>query len=80
MAARVLRGYGYRVLEAANPGQALLHSERDAGPIHLLLTDVVMPGMTGPELAARLKPLRPSMEIIFMSGYSEHAITDRSWN
>ena len=47
-------------------------------PIHLLLTDVVMPGMTGPELAGRLKPLRPAMEVIFMSGYSERAIADRS--
>jgi CheY-like chemotaxis protein len=77
MAVRVLRSYGYRVLEAANPGQALLHSERHAGPIHLLLTDVVMPGMTGPELADRIKPLRPAMETVFMSGYSEHAITGR---
>jgi CheY-like chemotaxis protein len=77
MAVRVLQSYGYRVLEAANPGQALLHSERHAGPIHLLLTDVVMPGMTGPELAVRIKPLRPAMEIVFMSGYSELAITGR---
>jgi PAS domain S-box-containing protein len=77
MAGHVLRSYGYRVLEAANPGEALLHSERYAGPIHLLLTDVVMPGMTGPELAGRLKPLRKSMEVIFMSGYSERVVTDR---
>ena len=77
MAGRVLRSYGYRVLEAANAGEALLSAERYAGPIHLLLTDVVMPGMTGPELADRIKPLRPSMEAIFMSGYSERAITDR---
>jgi PAS domain S-box-containing protein len=77
MAGRVLRSYGYRVLEAANPGEALLHSERYAGPIHILLTDVVMPGMTGFELAGRLKPLRQSMEVIFMSGYSERVVTDR---
>jgi len=77
MAGQVLRSYGYRVLEAANPGEALLHSERYAGPIHLLLTDVVMPGMTGSELALRLKPLRRSMEVIFMSGYSERVVTDR---
>jgi CheY-like chemotaxis protein len=37
-----------------------------------MLTDVIMPGMTGPELVGRLKPLRPAMEIIFMSGYSQH--------
>jgi PAS domain S-box-containing protein len=77
MAGRALRSYGYRVLEATNPGEALLHSERYAGLIHLLLTDVVMPGMTGSALAARLKPLRPSMEIIFMSGYSEGVVKDR---
>lgn len=74
MAGRVLRNYGYRVLEAANPGEALLHCEGYAGPIHLLLTDVVMPGMTGPELAVRLKPLRPAMVVVFMSGYSERVI------
>jgi PAS domain S-box-containing protein len=74
MAGRVLRSYGYRVLEAANSGEALLHSERHAGPIHLLLTDVVMPGMTGPELAGRLKPLRPAMAALFMSGHAERAI------
>jgi CheY-like chemotaxis protein len=77
MAARILRSYGYRVLEAANPGEGLLHAERYAGPIHLMLTDIVMPGMTGPELAARIKPLRPAMEVAFMSGYSKRAIADR---
>jgi two-component system cell cycle sensor histidine kinase/response regulator CckA len=77
LAGSVLRSYGYEVLEAANPGEALLQCERYAGAIHLLLTDVVMPGMTGPELAGRLRPLRTAMEVLFMSGYSEHAIADR---
>ena len=77
IAGRILRGYGYRVLEAAGAGQALLLSERYAGPIHLLLTDIVMPGMSGPELADRIKPLRPAIEIVFMSGYSERAIAIR---
>jgi CheY-like chemotaxis protein len=74
MAALVLRSHGYQVLEAANPAEALVHCERYAGPIHLLLTDVVMPGMTGPELASRIKSLSPSIEVLFMSGYSERAI------
>jgi two-component system cell cycle sensor histidine kinase/response regulator CckA len=77
MAVRVLRSHGYTVYEAANPAQALLHCERSASPIHLLLTDVSMPGMSGPKLAGLLKPLRPSMEVLFMSGYTERAITDR---
>jgi PAS domain S-box-containing protein len=78
MAGSVLRSYGYRVLEAANPGEALLHCERYAGAIHLLLTDVAMPGITGPELAGRVKPLRPAMEVVFMSGYSERGIAERA--
>jgi len=77
MLGRVLRSYGYRVLETANAGDAQCHSEGHAGPIHLMLTDVVMVGMTGPELAARMKPVRPSMQVIFMSGYPEPAIADR---
>jgi CheY-like chemotaxis protein len=71
MVGRVLSGFGYKVLEASDPEEALLQSEAYAGPIHLLLTDVVMPGMAGPELADRIKPSRPAMEVVFMSGYSE---------
>jgi PAS domain S-box-containing protein len=69
LAQAVLKSYGYKVVVAANGWEALLYSERHAGPIHLMLTDVVMPGMTGQELADRLKPLRPEMEVLFMSGY-----------
>ncbi len=57
----VLKSYGYKVVVAANGWEALLYSERHVGPIHLMLTDVMMPGMTGQELADRLKPLRPEM-------------------
>jgi len=77
MTARILRSYGYRVLEAANPGEALLHSERYAGPIHLMLTDILMPGITGSELAARIEPIRPAMKIAFMSGYGDLAVAER---
>ena len=77
MVGSVLRSHGYKVHEAANPGEALLDAERYAGPIHLLLTDMVMPGMSGRELAGRLKRLRPNMQIMFMSGYSERAMLDR---
>ncbi len=71
----VLKSYGYKVVVAANGWEALLYSERHVGPIHLMLTDVVMPGMTGQELADRLKPLRPEMQVVFMSGYMEDGIT-----
>jgi hypothetical protein len=77
MIGHILRSYGYRVLEAANAGEALVHSWDHTGPIHLMLTDVVMAGMTGPELVARVKPVRPSMQVIFMSGYTEPTIADR---
>ena len=68
----VLKSNGYKVVVAANGWEALLYSERHAGPIHLMLTDVVMPGMTGQELAERLRPLRPEMAVVFMSGYMEN--------
>jgi PAS domain S-box-containing protein len=77
MVAQALRSRGYTVLEAANAGEALARAEQDAGAIHLLLTDMVMPGLSGGELAGRLKALRPDMAILFMSGYSERAAFDR---
>src|SRR5438105_10337041 len=73
----VLKAYGYNVLEAANPGEALLQAEGYAGFIHLMLSDVIMHGMTGIVLADRLKSLRPQMEVVFMSGYSERSISER---
>jgi PAS domain S-box-containing protein len=69
-----LHKYGYTVLEAANAREALRKAQEYSRPIHLLLTDVVMPHMSGKELADRLAPSRPGMEILFMSGYTEHAI------
>ena len=72
--AKFLRLYGYTVLEARHGGEALLICERHQGPIHLMVTDVVMPQMSGRELADRLTPLRPEMKIIYMSGYTEDAL------
>jgi CheY-like chemotaxis protein len=74
LATEILRSYGYLVLEARMGDEALLLSERYPGPIHLMLTDVVMPGMTGAELVERFKPLRPQMRVIYMSGFAADVI------
>ena len=74
LARSVLTTYGYCVLEAANGSEALLLSERFTGPIHLLLTDVVLPKLGGREVADRLTATRPAMRVLFMSGYTENAI------
>ncbi len=74
LAANILRKYGYTVLEASGPGQALLLSEQTEGRIDLLLTDVVMPQMSGPELSARLLAQRPEMKVLHMSGYTDDTI------
>ena len=68
---RFFRLYGYNVLEARHGGEALLLCERHPGPIHLMVTDVVMPQMSGKELADRLAPLHPEMMVVFMSGYTD---------
>jgi PAS domain S-box-containing protein len=69
-----LRKFGYQVLTAALGSEALLICEEEKGPIHLLLTDVVMPHMSGRELVERLTPLHPEIKVIYMSGYTENAI------
>ncbi|MGH7548774.1 MAG: PAS domain S-box protein [Gemmatimonadales bacterium] len=75
VARQVLERHGYTVLEAPSAEAALDLAGRYSGPIHLLLTDVVMPGMSGRNLAARLASLRPEARVIYMSGYTEDAIT-----
>ena len=70
----VLEGYGYQVLEAEDGSAALSVSERHEGLIHLLLTDVVMPKMSGRELADQLAESRPEMKVLYMSGYTDESI------
>jgi two-component system, cell cycle sensor histidine kinase and response regulator CckA len=70
----ILSGYGYRVLAAENGAAAISIFESTEEPIHLLLTDVVMPGLSGRELADRLTRLRPETKVLYMSGYTDDAI------
>ena len=74
VARSILLRRGYNIIEARNAGEALLHSEKHPGTIHLLLSDVVMPQMSGPELAKRLAKARPDMRILCMSGYTDDSI------
>jgi PAS domain S-box-containing protein len=74
LAASVLRRHGYRVIEATAPADALAQAAAHAGPIDLLLTDVVMPEMSGSALAALLKTSRPETKVLFMSGYTDDAV------
>jgi CheY-like chemotaxis protein len=71
---RILEQYGYTVLAASTPEAALGLAAQASAPIHLLITDVVMPGMNGKELVARLRIGRPGLRCIFMSGYTASVI------
>jgi two-component system, cell cycle sensor histidine kinase and response regulator CckA len=77
LASRMLTGLGYTVLTAETPGRAILIAEKQDGKIHLLITDVVMPGTNGRDLAARLREIRPAMKCLFMSGYTADVIAHR---
>jgi CheY-like chemotaxis protein len=72
LASEFLESAGYTVLTARHGTEALAIAERSEDPIHLLITDVVMPKMRGPELAKRLKVLRSGLRIVYMSGYLEY--------
>jgi signal transduction histidine kinase len=73
----VLRQYGYQVIEAFDGEEAIAVASRFSGQIHLLLTDVILPGMNGKQVSERLKGLRPDMKVLFMSGYAADVIAHR---
>jgi CheY-like chemotaxis protein len=73
----LLEENGYRVLAAENGPRALEVADQARERIDLLLTDVIMPGMNGPALAERLRPLHPHMKVLFMSGYTDSVIADQ---
>jgi two-component system cell cycle sensor histidine kinase/response regulator CckA len=74
LARRILDQHGYTVLEAPRGAEAMVIAEQHAGPIHMLLTDVVMPEMSGHTLAQQLTVLRPGIQVLYISGYTDGAI------
>ncbi|HKI05477.1 MAG TPA: ATP-binding protein [Thermoanaerobaculia bacterium] len=73
---QILVSRGYRVLQAGSGEEALVISRLHRGPVHLLLTDIMMPQMKGPELAQRLRSERPATRVVFMSGYNDEQLSD----
>jgi two-component system cell cycle sensor histidine kinase/response regulator CckA len=78
LAMEFLAKQGYKVLEACHGDDGLFICKQYQGPIHLMLTDVVLPGMNGQELAEHLLTLRPEMKVVYMSGYPIDTLTHRS--
>ena len=68
---------GYTVLQAGNGLDAIGVAEKHRGPIDLLITDVVMPRLSGPELVKQLDGLRPGLEVLYMSGYNDSRLISR---
>jgi signal transduction histidine kinase len=77
LAREVLAGCGYAILEASHGEEALRVAAEHAGPIDLVVTDVVMPRMNGRELVDRLIPIRPGVKVVYMSGYTDDSVVAR---
>ena len=76
MACRILAGQGYTVIEANDAADALARASSNAGRIDLVLSDVVMPEMKGPELFSRIRGIHPEVRVLYMSGYTEGAASN----
>jgi two-component system, cell cycle sensor histidine kinase and response regulator CckA len=74
LAERVLTGHGYRVLAAASPREALRIAADNNRRLHLLLSDVILPEMSGPALAEKLRATHPNLPVLYMSGYTDNAM------
>ena len=74
LARHVLQLHGYTVLEASNGEKAVRMAGQHQGTIHLLVTDVVMPGMNGRQVAERVAALHPETKVLFLSGYTDDAV------
>jgi CheY-like chemotaxis protein len=74
LAGRILQDRGYNVIEAADGIEALCMAQEYGGEIHLILTDVVMPGMSGKELVSKIEAVRPGIKALYISGYTDDAI------
>ena len=77
LARAILARQGYQVIDFSSPAEALAFTREHPEQIHLLLTDVVMPEMSGPELARQLRGARPEVKVLFMSGYTEYNAADQ---
>ncbi|MBU5611624.1 hybrid sensor histidine kinase/response regulator [Geomonas azotofigens] len=77
LASSMLRGLGYRVLDASSPGAALALADEHSGRLQLLITDLVMPEMNGRDLSEKMKSRCPALKVIFVSGYTAEVIAER---
>jgi CheY-like chemotaxis protein len=77
---RALARFGYTVLIAAGGEEALRVAREHAGKIDLLLTDVMMPGMNGVEVAARISEISPGIRVFYMSGYADRDLLGKGWS
>ena len=76
-ARRMLQRAGFTVIQASDGADALRVLAEHTGPVHVLVTDVVMPNMSGPDLVDRMLPSRPGIRVLFLSGYSPEMIRGR---